>query len=134
MSSKINKSLSVIAFFLCGAFFFMCKESGSEKPAANAYSPAPKQAAAVNEMGQNVFNVNCATCHGQNGEGDGPTAVGFNPRNFKKDKFKNGSDTAGIRKTLNEGIRGTQMVAWKGVLSDAQIDAVIEYVQYLVKN
>ena len=82
----------------------------------------------VNEMGKNVYQVNCATCHGPNGEGDGPAAVGFDPRNFKTDKFKNGADMIGIQKTLNEGIPGTQMVAWKGVLSEGQIKAVAEYI------
>ncbi len=88
----------------------------------------------VNEMGQNVYRVNCASCHGPSGEGDGPATMGFYPRNFKKDKFKNGANMIGIRKTLSEGIPGTQMVAWEGVLSKAQIEAVAEYILSLIPS
>ncbi len=123
------KNLFFSGLFLC-FLCVACQEKIKDK-SVEAYTGENIQ---VNEMGKNVYNINCATCHGSNGEGDGPAAVGFKPRNFKKDKFKNGATIDGIKKTLAEGIPGTQMIAWKGVLSKKQVNAVSEYVVWLVSK
>ncbi len=83
-------------------------------------------------IGKQTFNTNCATCHGNTGEGDGPASAGINPRNFKKDKFKNGDDLLSIQKTIEEGVPGTTMVGWKEILSAEQIEFTARYVRQLI--
>jgi mono/diheme cytochrome c family protein len=87
--------------------------------------------------GKEVFDLNCSSCHGALGAGDGVAAASLNPkpRNFKApaSEWKNGNTEAGITKTLNEGIKGSPMVSYKQ-LGDESIKAVTKYVLYLNKN
>jgi len=48
----------------------------SEKAKKN---PLPADKKAV-EQGENVAKVNCVSCHGNKGKGDGPAAVALNPK------------------------------------------------------
>ncbi len=72
--------------------------------------PTPELIAA----GAKVFKLNCASCHGANGMGDGPKAVSLNPppRNFTAEKFKYGASVLQIYHTLTNGIQGTSMPAF----------------------
>jgi hypothetical protein len=72
-------------------------------------------------------------CHGPAGRGDGPAAKGLNPppRDFNAGAgWKNGVQIEGIWKTLQEGIKGSGMVAYE-YLSNKDRMAVIHYVQSL---
>ncbi len=65
--------------------------------------------------GENLYKINCASCHGETGAGGGPASVGMNPapRNFtSKDGWKNGTKLSGIYTTLKEGITGSSMIAY----------------------
>ncbi len=65
--------------------------------------------------GREIFRANCVSCHGENGLGDGPTAVTLNPkpRNFHAlTGWKNGSKVSQIYKTLQEGIAGSGMASY----------------------
>jgi len=65
--------------------------------------------------GKELFQVNCVTCHGATGHGDGPasTALTPKPRNFTSaDGWKNGRAPAQIFKTLKEGIPGSAMASF----------------------
>lgn len=84
--------------------------------------------------GQAIFNANCATCHGQDGRGGGPAAVGLEPppADLTDGTWTTGDGSlAAIENTIENGSPGTAMIAWKGTLTDAQIDAVARYVQSL---
>ena len=80
--------------------------------------------------GKKLFVANCATCHGDKGDGKGPRAYFINPRpkNFLE---------AGPRATLNRptlytfvsaGKLGTEMPAWSKVMTPQEIANVSEYV------
>jgi mono/diheme cytochrome c family protein len=78
---------------------------------ARAAVPTPEMAA----KGRDLYKANCASCHGDNGQGDGPTAPTLNPkpRNFHSlDGWKNGSKVTQIYKTLQEGIAGGGMASY----------------------
>ena len=86
-------------------------------------------------QGESVFRKNCARCHGQRGEGDPNwrrrNAEGMYPppplngtghawhhsKEWLKEMILNGSEPKG------------RMPAWRGRLSEAEIDAVIEWFQ-----
>ena len=65
------------------------------------------------------------------GLGNGPAATNFNPRNFRKDAFKNGDSLEAIIKTINTGVPNTVMVGWKGILKEDEIKSIASYVIYL---
>lgn len=72
--------------------------------------------------GQEVFNMNCAACHGTGGGGrTGPRLVGIADRM---------TEEQGIDKIAN-GVAGTAMPAWSDRLSAEEIDAVAAYTRSL---
>lgn len=114
---KLFLFLTAITFIACG-----------KKPEAEA-APA---AAAIS--GEALFSEKgCATCHGAQGKGDGPVGAALKPkpRNFMDAKWKFGFDKASVVKTINNGSPGTGMAPYKGVLTDAEIEAVADYVRKL---
>jgi mono/diheme cytochrome c family protein len=81
--------------------------------------------------GSELFKANCSSCHGDNGQGDGPTAPTLNPkpRNFHLlDGWKNGSKVSQIYKTLQEGIAGSGMASYN-YLSPEDRFGLIHYVR-----
>ena len=93
--------------------------------AAPGAPPAGDEAA----LGTQVFEANCQTCHGAQGKGDGPAGAGLQPApaNFTDSEWKYGGDLASIKKTIENGVPGTAMIAWKGTLTDAEIEAVAKH-------
>ena len=66
--------------------------------------------------GKELFSGTCVACHGENGQGDGPSAPTLNPkpRNFHSlDGWKNGSKVSQIYRTLEDGIPGTGMASFR---------------------
>ncbi len=95
-------------------------------------APAPAAPAALS--GETVYNEKgCVTCHGPQGKGDGPVGAALKPkpRNFADAKWKNGTELAAVIKSIENGIPGTGMAAYKGSLTDEEIKAVAEYVRKL---
>ncbi len=69
--------------------------------------------------GEKLYKANCSSCHGENGAGGGPAAMGLNPapKNFTDNQnWKNGSTLSGIYTTLEEGIAGGAMAAYDYLL------------------
>lgn len=65
--------------------------------------------------GAKVFKTNCATCHGNEGKGDGPAAGGMNPkpRNLAEGKWTQGDGIIAHFKVITDGIAGGSMAAFK---------------------
>lgn len=69
--------------------------------------------------GEKLFKANCTSCHGENGTGGGPAAMGLNPapRNFtSKDNWKNGTKLSQIYTTLQEGLPPSAMASYDYLL------------------
>lgn len=83
--------------------------------------------------GKKVYEMNCATCHGATGKGDGVAAAALNPKpnNFSKGKFKYGSTDADLAKTIKNG-KGP-MPPWGSILSAKDIDDVVAHIRSLKK-
>ena len=86
-----------------------------------------------------LYREHCAHCHGVTGDGLGPTAAFLNPypRDYRPGVFKFKSTErsdkpthADLVRILNNGIAGTSMPSF-ALLSQAQVDALAEYVKYL---
>jgi mono/diheme cytochrome c family protein len=86
-----------------------------------ALSPATTSSAqdqAKIEAGENVFNTNCAVCHGDQLVSTGQT---FDLRRLKD------SDRARFDNSVRNG--KNQMPPWKGKLTDEEIDQVWHYIR-----
>ena len=81
--------------------------------------------------GKVVYEIRCAPCHGSAGTGDGPAAAALEPkpRNFRDPGFWRGRSRTSLKLTVEQGRPGTMMSPFKGVLSDAEIDDVVSYVE-----
>ena len=90
------------------------------------------------DRGRKIYLRACAPCHGIRGDGKGPSARGFDPapRNFRRGSYKFRTTVSGalpldsdLARTIREGVPGTEMPRWKHVLSDFDIDAVVQYIK-----
>jgi mono/diheme cytochrome c family protein len=79
--------------------------------------------------GPKLYETYCVSCHGEKMDGEGPMAAMLDPlpRTFKyqfvasyEDRFKN---------SIQNGIQGTSMPAWKNILGDKEIDTLIAYIE-----
>ena len=85
-------------------------------------------------MGKAVYEQRCLACHGPQGKGDGPTGKVLVPpaADFTSAASKKKTD-AELLKTIENGKPSTAMVAWKGLLSDQDIQNALAYVKTLRK-
>jgi caa(3)-type oxidase subunit IV len=87
--------------------------------------------------GKEIFNVNCAVCHGVEGKGDGAGGAALNPkpRNFHAgmSEWKNGSSTKAMYVTLMYGIEGSGMASYKALPAQDRV-ALIHYVHTWVSD
>ncbi len=112
--------------------------SGKAAPAASG--EARGEGTVDEQATEAVYRRRCAQCHGEEGDGQGPTAPYLypKPRDFTLGTFKYKTTQADdefptdddLRRTIREGLPGTAMPAWKGVLTDNEIDGLI----YLIKS
>jgi caa(3)-type oxidase subunit IV len=91
-------------------------------------SSTPEQVA----HGKEVYDVNCAVCHGATGNGDGIGGAALNPkpRNFHSPvgEWKNGPSAKSIYVTLVYGIPGSGMASYKALPATDRI-ALAHYVR-----
>lgn len=90
------------------------------------------------QRGKTIYSQACAPCHGIQGDGKGPAAIGFDPapRNFRRASYKFRTTVSGalpldkdLERTIREGVPGTEMPRWKNVLSESDIRAVVKYIK-----
>ena len=79
--------------------------------------------------GAKLYAERCSGCHGDQGEGDGPAAAALVPRP-KNFHVLGGKSVDELRTIVKKGKPGTMMPPFDGVLSDAEIDAVVRHVQH----
>lgn len=82
--------------------------------------------------GKELYNTNCASCHGAAGKGDGPAGAALNPkaRNFSAtDGWTNGREFTGMWKTLQEGIAKNGMAAYDVIPADQRVGLI-----YYIRN
>ncbi|MGC8855637.1 MAG: c-type cytochrome, partial [Anaerolineae bacterium] len=83
------------------------------------------------DLGREVFGTYCQSCHGEKGRGDGPAAASLTPppTNLAQLARQVGDDFLFWR--ISEGVAGSAMVGWKGILSEEQIWQVIAFLHTL---
>lgn len=90
------------------------------------------------EDGKEIYQKKCASCHGDQGKGDGPAGQKLKPPPEDFAKALKGKDDAYITKATADGGAGVGksklMPAYKGKLTDAEIAAVVKYSKSLAGN
>lgn len=98
----------------------------------------PAATAATVAHGRDLFNLNCAHCHGETGEGNGYGAPFLvpPPRNFVTARFKFRTTASGelptdedLFRTISRGATGTGMPPWQYLLSAGDRWALVDYVE-----
>jgi cbb3-type cytochrome c oxidase subunit III len=100
--------------------------------AAKQKNPVAADAASV-AAGKQVFDKNCANCHGKTGAGDGAMGAELNPKpsNLADADWKHGSTDGEIFAVIKDGVKGTGMKSFNSKLTPRQIWDVINYVRSL---
>jgi len=104
-------------------------------PQARPFPPSPESAAA----GKEIYKAkSCADCHGEQGEGNpdekNKFGVPVHMNSFKAGYFKSGSSDADLFRTLSTGMRGTEMDAYHGTMTDQEMWQLIDYVRSLAQR
>lgn len=100
----------------------------------------PEPAASAEEVahGKEVYEQNCASCHGAKGDGQGMCSAFLipRPRNFTTAHFRLRSTPTGnlptdddLFRVVSLGVVGTPMPPWKWLLNDADRWAVVQYLK-----
>ena len=103
--------------------------------------PGPDGGAPVDQVGgYALYHANCLQCHGIGGGGNGPTAPYLYPppRDYRRGLFKftstpNGARPArdDLRRTIRHGLPGTSMPAFGTLLSEEEVEQLVDYVTFL---
>ena len=118
------------AFLLLLGFACACRSVG----AAESESSSSRQ---ILLLGQEIYQANCAMCHGIAGDGYGPAASMFaiRPRDFRPGIFKFRSTPSGtlptdddLLRTMTRGLRWTAMIG-RPDLPEYVRRAVIQYIK-----
>ncbi len=85
---------------------------------------------ALESKGEALYQANCAFCHAA--DGTGRNWIGQflepHPRDLTNPQAMAGMTRERLAATIREGLPGTSMPAWKHVLSDEDVNAIVAYV------
>lgn len=86
----------------------------------------------ASKKGKEIFDIQCAICHGTEGKGDGAAAIGLTPRpaDFTSESIQSQSDGA-IYWKITTG--RPPMASYKGIFSKTQRWQLVTYIRTLGK-
>ena len=89
--------------------------------------------AKASELGEELFNVQCAICHGESGTGDGIAGVGLTPRpaDLTSERVQKQSDGAIFWKITTGR---PPMASYESIYSDEQRWQLVAYIRNLGKK
>lgn len=104
--------------------------SGATPYSRHEIAPVLKNPTEQEMTGETLFQENCAFCHAP--DGTGKNWIGSflepHPRNLTDSNNMREMTAERLRGVIRNGLPGTTMPAWKSVLSAAQIDAIVVYI------
>lgn len=111
--------------------------AGSEAPGAAAKSPFERhdvtprlsRLTAREQRGERVFQQNCTFCHAADGSGKNWIGVFLepHPRDLADPGFLSRMTRKKLAAAIREGVPGTSMPAWKNVLKEEEVAALVAY-------
>ncbi|HET8571824.1 MAG TPA: copper resistance protein CopC [Candidatus Limnocylindria bacterium] len=79
--------------------------------------------------GRDVYMANCASCHGSDGDGNGPTAVGMLPAPGPLGSAVRGSSDGQLSYVITNGVSGTRMPGFATILSENDRWDLVNYLR-----
>lgn len=84
------------------------------------------------EEGQRIFKLNCVSCHGVGGKGDGATAAQLNPKpSDLTSTVTQAKNDAALLEVIKFGRPGTAMPSWMSELDERDMRNVLAYLRSL---
>jgi len=104
--------------------------SGATPYAKHDVKPQISNLSEQEQLGEQLFQQNCAFCHAADGTGKNWIGSFLNPhpRNLTDAEFMSTMSRTRLKQVIRDGLPGTTMSAWKNVLTDEQIDSIIAYI------
>jgi mono/diheme cytochrome c family protein len=109
---------------------------GTGDPVAIPPAPADLGSAARVARGRIVYEtLECGTCHGASGRGDGPSARGLpadawghpqKPFNFTRGRLKSGGAPEDVYRTFMTGLNGTAMPSYYDIFAAPDGEYILE--------
>ena len=92
--------------------------------------PVLRNPSALESRGQELFQKNCAFCHAADGTSKGwiGSFLEPHPRNLTSSQEMQGMTRERLARSIADGLPGTSMPAWKQVLGEGDIDALVAYI------
>jgi len=123
--------LALTAFLLVG-----CKPERQSNEITILEIPAeyqgwtnPQSGSEAIAAGEVIYEVNCSTCHGDTGLGDGPAGRSLEPAPVNFHELYPLVEEDYYYYVIREGVPGTSMVPWKDTLNEDELYQVIAYVR-----
>ncbi len=106
-----------------------------EKVTATQANPIAPNSASIT-AGKAVYTKYCEHCHGVSGKGDGPDGLLLNPRpaDLTQHGLPGVHTDAQLYDWITNGLPGTRMPAWKGVISDTDRWNLVNYIRFLAQS
>lgn len=110
-SGTLEESMNIKQSILAALVLALMLAAPAVKADGNA---VPQPSPQLLDSGKDLFQQKCVTCHGPNGEGNGPAGMYLTPkpRNFKADAFKKGDDPAHVYEAISQGLANSAMPAF----------------------
>jgi cytochrome c oxidase cbb3-type subunit 3 len=104
--------------------------SGATHYARHEVPPRLVSATDFEREGERLFQNNCAFCHAADGTGRNwiGTFLDPSPRDLTDEEFMGAMARERLREAIRRGVSGTSMPAWRSVLSEHEIDAIVAYI------
>ena len=103
-------------------------EAANRSSAAAAENPIPADDASVSR-GRDVYLANCSSCHGIDGDGNGPAAAGMLPAPGPLGPAVQGSSDGDLSQIVNTGVSGTKMPGFATILSENDRWDLVNYLR-----
>jgi mono/diheme cytochrome c family protein len=126
-------ALSMLVLFCVALLSNMAPQKPWDVPAKYKSMKNPKSSSAASiASGKELWNKNCASCHGKTGLGDGPKARTLEtfPVDFTKAAFQGQSDGDMFYKTK---IGRGEMPKYEGKIADDDIWLMVDFMRSLKK-
>jgi mono/diheme cytochrome c family protein len=113
-----------LAIYLLATSGFSATTSASPG-ASNPYPPTAQSLT----QGRTLYQANCQSCHGIGGKGDGPQAAALQPPPLDLTVHVGFHPDADLYRMISQGVRGTAMPPFAGLLTEEQRWHVINYIR-----
>jgi cytochrome c oxidase cbb3-type subunit 2 len=114
-----------------------------KRPVPIAIPDKPSPDGALFSLGKTMYaEAGCSQCHGEDGQGNGPSAnelkdesgKSIRPTNLTLRPFKSGQNAEDLYRTISTGLNGTPMPSYGDVLSVKQRWGLVFYILSIAKN